>query len=103
MQLVPLIVHLAVRTPVKQIGLDAFPVKLRKPSLADVVAAAVVVAVAAVVVVVVAAAAAGESERFAAAALSRTAAGADRRQLFRLACCSRSRSAVAGLRQRNLS
>ena len=84
----------------KQIGLDAFPVKLRKPSLADVVAAAVVVAVAAVVVVV---AAAGESERFAAAALSRTAAGADRRQLFRLACCSRSRSAVAGLRQRNLS
>ena len=84
----------------KQIGLDAFPVKLRKPSLADVVA--VVVAVAAVVVVV-AAAAAGESERFAAAALSRTAAGADRRQLFRLACCSRSRSAVAGLRQRNLS
>ena len=102
MQLVQLIVHLAVRTPVKQIGLDAFPVKLRKPSLADVVAAAVVVAVAAVVVVV-AAAAAGESERFAAAALSRTAAGADRRQLFRLACCSRSRSAVAGLRQRNLS
>ena len=101
MQLVQLIVHLAVRTPVKQIGLDAFPVKLRKPSLADVVAAAVVVAVAAVVVV--AAAAAGESERFAAAALSRTAAGADRRQLFRLACCSRSRSAVAGLRQRNLS
>ena len=100
MQLVQLIVHLAVRTPVKQIGLDAFPVKLRKPSLADVVAAAVVVAVAAVVVVV---AAAGESERFAAAALSRTAAGADRRQLFRLACCSRSRSAVAGLRQRNLS